>query len=352
MEQPEEPTPTPDAAIMKRLGYVRLLFDQAVSQSYAPPPLGFSSVLAFHDVMEFFFVIAVDHAGANQGINLKDAFVDNAKRLRPADGARMSCLDAVNRIGHDRNGFKHNGSIPGPDQIEGARRGAMRFLEMNCPRFFGVDFDDISMLHIVTQDDVRARLTAARAAADVDDLCTAMAEVAIAFHQLLSDWGHGKRIGTGTSRETLHLSPYQDHRSRRKISPWYQARDNDAKQAISALVSSGITAFEETDNELATLRRVLRVQVAGLDMARYARFSMLTPDVDMQFGGELYAVHLDGQYHYSAENYVFCEAFVVDSALRLGATDFSMWTPETFGDVRRAEEAMKANGGKLPEGWN
>jgi hypothetical protein len=349
MEQSEEAMPIPDAAIMKRLGYVRLLFDQAVSQSYAPPPLDFSSVLAFHDVMEFFFVIAVDHAGGNQDIDLKNAFVDNAKKLRSADGTRMSCLDAVNRIGLDRNGFKHNGSIPGPDQIEGARRGATRFLEMNCPRFFGVDFDDISMLHIVTQDDVRARLTAARAAADVDDLHTAMAEVAIAFHQLLSDWGHGKRIGS--SRETLHLSPYQDHRSRRSISPWYQARDNDANRAISALVSSVISAFEETDKELATLRRVLRVQVAGLDMARYARFSMLTPDVNMQRGGELYAVHLHGQYHYSAENYDFCEAFVVDSALRLGATDFNMWMPETFGDVKRAEEAMEANGGKLPEGW-
>lgn len=349
MEQPEEPLSTPDAAITKRLGYVRLLFDQAVSQSYAPPPLDFSSVLAFHDVMEFFFVIAVDHAGASQGINLKNAFVDNAKRLRAADGARMSCLDAVNRIGHDRNGFKHNGSIPGPDQIEGARRGATRFLEMNCPRFFGVDFDEISMLHVVTQDDVRARLIAARAAADVDDLHTAMAEMAIAFHQLLSDWGHGKRIGS--SGETLHLSPYQGHRARREISPWYQARDNDANQAISALVSSVTSAFEETDKELAVLRSVLRVQVAGLDMARYARFSMLTPEVDLLFSGELYAVHLDGQYHYSAENYDFCEAFVVDSALRLGASDFSMWMPETVGDAKRAEEAMKVNGGKLPEDW-
>jgi len=351
MKQPEEPMRTPDAAIMKRLGYVRLLFDQAVSQSYAPPPLGFSSVLAFHDVMEFFFVIAVDHAGANQGINLRDAFVDNAKRLRSAEGGRMSCLDAVSRIGHDRNGFKHNGSIPGPDQIEGARRGATRFLEMNCPRFFGVDFDAISMLHIVPQEEVRARLTAARAAVDADDLRTAMAEVAIAFHRVLSDWGDGKRIGTGSSSETLYLSPYDDYRARRSISPWYQARDNDAKQAISALVSSVTSAFEETDKELATLRRVLRVQVAGLDMARYARFAMLTPDVDMQFGGELYAVHLDGQYHYSAENYDFCESFVVDSALRLGVTDFSMWTPETFGDAQRAQEAMEANGGKLPEGW-
>lgn len=60
---------------------------------------------------------------------------------------------------------------------------------------------------------------------------------------------------------------------------------------------------------------------------------------------------MDGQYHYTAENFDFCEAFVVDSALRLSAADFSLWTPETFGDAERADEAMKANGGKLPEDW-
>lgn len=31
--------PTPDATILKRLGYVRLLHRQAITQSYAPAPL-------------------------------------------------------------------------------------------------------------------------------------------------------------------------------------------------------------------------------------------------------------------------------------------------------------------------
>ncbi|RSM64895.1 hypothetical protein DMB66_18450 [Actinoplanes sp. ATCC 53533] len=41
--------------------------------------------------MEFFVVIAVDHTGASQGINLRDAFVDNARRLCARDGGQLSC---------------------------------------------------------------------------------------------------------------------------------------------------------------------------------------------------------------------------------------------------------------------
>jgi hypothetical protein len=69
----------PDPAIMKRLGYIRLLYNQAVAQSQAPAPLNFSALLAFHDVMEYFFLLAVAHVGGEQGINLKDKFVENAR---------------------------------------------------------------------------------------------------------------------------------------------------------------------------------------------------------------------------------------------------------------------------------
>src|SRR5437763_11619103 len=145
MSQPTGPSavvPTPDATIMKRLGYIRLLYQQAVAQSYAPAPLNFSTVLAFHDVVEFFFVVAVSHLGNKQCLDLKAPFVENVKKFRAPDGNRLSSLDVVQRIGHDRNGFKHNGSVPGPAQVEQARRDVTMLLEGNCPRLFGIEVHD------------------------------------------------------------------------------------------------------------------------------------------------------------------------------------------------------------------
>ncbi len=306
MSQPTPATtpPVPDATIMKRLGYIRLLHDQAVAQSYAPAPLNFSAVLAFHDVMEYFFIVAVAHVGGSQGISLKDAFVDNAKRLRAPDGGKMSCLDAVNRTGHDRNGFKHNGSVPGPDQVEHARRDATAFLEANCPRFFGVDFSDISMLHIVPQPAVRDRLKAGRVAADAGDIRTAMAEVALAFHQLISDWGRGKQLPGGSfRRDSLDLSTDGTRHRRRQLDVLPLPRDQEVRSAVGSLISEVTKAFEETDKEIEALRHALRMQMAGIDTARYIRFAMITPRVEVPMGGEPEAYDGVGEFYYTIENY-------------------------------------------------
>lgn len=351
MSQPPAAPPVPDATIMKRLGYIRLFYDQAVTQSYAPPPLNFSAVLAFHDVMEYFFIVAVAHVGSSQGIDLRQPFISNARRLLAPDGRGMSNLDAVSRTGHDRNGFKHNGSVPGPDQVEHARRDAAAFLEANCPRFFGVDFSDISMLHIVPQAVVRNRLKAGRAAAGAGDIRTAMAEVALAFHQLISEWGRGKRLpGQSFARESLDLSPDAIKPYRRRLDVYPLPRDYEARSTVEALIRETEEAFEETAKEIGALRYALRLQLAGIDMARYVRFAMIVPRVEVTMNGKPEA-YGEGEFHYTAENYDFCEKFVLDSALKLSVSDFSLRMPETFGDVTRAREAMTANGGVLPENW-
>jgi hypothetical protein len=348
MSQPAGPptvVPTPDETIMKRLTYIRLLYRQAVAQSYATPPLNFSTVLAFHDVLELFFIVAVNHLGNPQGINLKAPFADNIRKFRAPDGNQLSSVDAVQRIGHDRNGFKHNGSIPGPDQVEQTRRDATRFLEGNCPRLFGIEFGDISMLHIVPQDAVRDHLLAGRAAANTGEIKTAMAEVALAFDRLIMDWGNEKYVpGSSFLTETLHFDAHR-YRSHRRI----DVSPCPSDPATESLILSVTKAFEDVDKQLETMRRVLRIQIAGVDTASYIRFAMITPEIEISADGHRYPVDKTGQLYYTRENYDLCEMFVVNSALQIGQNDFKLWMPKTYGDIDRAIEAMAANGGRLPD---
>lgn len=353
MSQPAGPSasvPIPNESIMKRLSYIRLLHQQAMTQSYAPAPLNFSTVLMFHDVMEYFFVVGVAHLGNIEGIDLKAPFSDNAKKLRAHDGKRLSCLDVVHRIGHDRNGFKHNGSIPGPDQVEQARRDVTLFLESNCPRLFGVEFSDISMLHIVPQKAVRDHLEAGRTAADDGDIRAGMAEVALAFDRLMLDWGRGKYL-PGSAFRTQRFD-FSDgyHRSNRRIEAFPTPANSDIRSATRSLASSVEKVMEDFDEQLETMRHVLRLQVAGIDVAGYARFAMITPHISVSANGHRDAIDGEGQLHYTPDNYDFCEMFVVNSALRLGQSDFALWMPQTYGDWDRAKAAMEANGGRLPDG--
>jgi hypothetical protein len=340
--------PAPDATIMKRLGYARLLYQQAVTRSFSPPPLSFSSVLNFHDVMEYLFILAVAHVGGAQGIDPKKPFSENVKKLVAPDGGGVSSVDALTRVAHDRNGFKHNGSIPDAEQVEQARRDATMFLEGNCLRFFGIPFAEVSMLHLVPQHDVRVRLHAGRAAADADDLSTAMSEVALAFDWLIHEWGQGKH-GPGSVPRTATFD-LQDgrHPAQRRISATPRPADSSTQHAIESIASATIHEFEEMDKELEAVRHLLRIQISGVDMQRYLRFAMIVPQVNVALGGARSTSHMAGQFHYTPENYAFCEMFVVDSALSLGEGDFTMWMPQTFGDWGRAEAAMAANGGRLP----
>ncbi|MFI6782643.1 hypothetical protein [Micromonospora sp. NPDC050276] len=346
-----QPTPAPpDEAVARQLGYARLLYDQAVTQSFAAPPLNFSSVLTFHDAMEFFYVLAVAQCGGHQSIDLNKPFVSNVKALRAVDGRAMSHPDAVDRVGRHRNAFKHSGAIPGPDAIAQTRRDATAFLEANCPRYFGMPFAEISMIQIVPQEQIRARLLAARKAAGEADIPAAMAELAIGFDTLITDWGKGKRLPSATTgSKSFDLSPLGTRRRRQFDRT--SVRDSDTDRAINAVKREVLRTFEEVDAELDGMRHALRLQVAGIDTARYVRFAMIAPQVDMQFGGERYVIHMEGQYHYTPENYAFCESFVTDSALHLSRVEFSLWMPETYGDIARADEAAKDNNGVLPTGW-
>jgi hypothetical protein len=92
----------------------------------------------------------------------------------------------------------------------------------------------------------------------------------------------------------------------------------------------------------------MRVQVSGVDMQRYLRFAMLVPRVSVSMGGHRSTAPTAGQFHYTPDNYTFCEMFVIDSALRLGEGYFDMSIPQTYGDWDRAQAAMDSNGGQRP----
>jgi hypothetical protein len=57
-------TPVTDPRIMRRLAFIRLLYQQGVGQSQLPEPLSFSCVLTFHDTIELFVILAAEHLQA------------------------------------------------------------------------------------------------------------------------------------------------------------------------------------------------------------------------------------------------------------------------------------------------
>jgi hypothetical protein len=55
----------PSPAIMSRLAFVRLFFQQGIDQSRQPEPLNVGSVLTLHDTAELFLQVIAEHRGVN-----------------------------------------------------------------------------------------------------------------------------------------------------------------------------------------------------------------------------------------------------------------------------------------------
>lgn len=190
---------------MQQLAFIRLLYLQAVSQSDLPEPLKYTSVLTFHDTVELFLVLAVEHLGAP--LPRRDPnFLQYWEILRATadfpDGVELSGQPGMDRLNRYRNNLKHAGAWPGSDAVDDAQSSASSFLEDNTPRVFDVQFAAVDMADVVPREDTRRRLKAAVAAENAGNRTEAMGQLQQAFAGLLREQvgsGFGTRFGFGTT---------------------------------------------------------------------------------------------------------------------------------------------------------
>ncbi len=310
-----------DTSTMNRLAFIRMLYQQGVEQARRPEPLSFASLLSFHDCVELFLVLAVDHLRAP--LPRRDPnFLDYWQILRRTEtfpaGVELSGQPGMDRLNRYRNALKHAGAFPSREAVEDALTTTTSFFENNTPIAFGVAFDAIDMTDVVPQDDARSRLKAAAATEAAGDRKEAMAQLAEAFADLFRPYaglpfglveaygfgadvegGHGFPVGMGSAMGTVGQA----------------LRSNQARglEAIGKKVDDNLAQLNDV---VAAMQRGMRVMALGIDYARYNRFEQLTPKV---FGaGEHRRVSAEFDYAPTRQEYDDCVQFVIATALRLG----------------------------------
>ena len=319
-----------DTATMNRLAFIRMLYRQGVEQARRPEPLSFASLLSFHDCVELFLVLAVDHLRAP--LPRRDPnFLDYWQILRRTEtfpaGVELSGQPGMDRLNRYRNALKHAGVFPGREAVEDALTTTASFFENNTPVAFGVAFDAIDMTDVVPQDDARSRLKAAAATEAAGDRKEAMAQLAEAFADLFRPHaglpfgragaygfganvhgGYGFRVGMGSVMGTVGQA----------------LRSNQARglRAIGKKVDDNLAQLNDV---VAAMQRGMRVMALGIDYARYNRFEQLTPKV---FGaGEHRRVSAEFDYAPTRQEYDDCVQFVIAVALRLAQLEVDAAQP-------------------------
>ena len=171
------------------------------------------------------------------------------------------------------------------------------------PIVFGVNFDNVDMVDLLTQPETKQLLHDAQTHAEGGDYPMAMAGLALAFDALLTYYAKGdKPAGTSPFRFGPPLYPLDEPRV-----------DGNGGRANVRLKK--MTEFTKATQE------ALRVISLGIDYPSVARFRVIAPQVDSYGDGSQRFVNTKSVQALTAEDYGWARHFIIESALRASQAD-------------------------------
>ncbi|MFB7592421.1 hypothetical protein [Streptomyces sp. NPDC056169] len=296
-----------DEQSVKRLAYIRMLYEQGVAQAKQPMPMGASSLLSLHDAVEMFLVLASD-ALSIPGDQRTD-FLGYWKKLKEV---ALSQSLGMRRLNDARNGLKHAGAIPSAEAVDQALTDTFAFFDDNVPRVFGVALWSVDVSYVIPQQTVREWTQKASANFEEGKGGAALALLQLALQHVLGDqrWPHG----------TVLAGLSQRSRSRPgKLALLFQMAFGESHSHRVGEVTRGMEELEKT---VAGLREALQWTVLGGSLHHYARFQSLTPNAGFYWSRdesrleEYLASERVTQRKPTREEFEFCRQFVVTTALR------------------------------------
>ncbi|QMU78856.1 hypothetical protein GXW83_27310 [Streptacidiphilus sp. PB12-B1b] len=256
---------------MERLAFVKFLFDQGQAQARQPEPLNATAVLSFHDAVEQFLRLAADHLGVSLSKNV--TFLGYWSEIKSGSTANITLpskapMDRMNSL---RVGFKHHGTIPSKSAIEQSRADSVTFFTDAVPMVFGVGFEGIDMIDLVTQPETAKILRHTQAQADAGQWPSAMAGLMIAFTGLVNHYGE---YHTYDRSHPFRFGP--------TIGP------------LATSMDPVTTALRPLFQAVGSMQTAMRIMALGIDYSQYAKFEVICPKVSQIYSenGTRYTFHL------------------------------------------------------------
>jgi hypothetical protein len=292
-----------DPNAVKRLALIRFLYAQGLEQAKRPQPLSAAALLAFHDAVEMFLLLAAEHLNVN--LPKSTTFDGYWPEIAQQSGTQLPNRPAMRRMNNSRVNFKHHGSIPSAMDLQQFQGDVTTFLTDATQLVFGADFCRLDMIDLVTQPDVLTLLKNADAQAGQGDHIEALALLSEAFNGLLKDYADRKRTANNSSPFTFLPS-----------SGFTRSMLGHHDLQLAARI-------EQVEDVLGEMQRAMRVLAMGLDYRRYAQFKLLVPAVIYDLAGGRTVHSLPG-HQVGDDEYQACKLFVIETALHLAELDFDL----------------------------
>ncbi|MBL7692177.1 MAG: hypothetical protein JNM41_11325 [Flavipsychrobacter sp.] len=284
--------------LLKRLALVKLLYKGGLELSQQAGPSACFSILSFHDSIEMFLKLVCQHR------NIKSDKFDFIEYWNSIPD--LTLKESCNALNERRKNIKHRGLLLDRSEIDSSRVTTKEFFEQNTFKQFGVQFNEVSLLTLVTYPTVRGFLEEASNYLKDEKNQESVGSAAIAFDELLTVYEESKHEG--------YNSPFFFGKSLEFNSSFFMGvKDRE----MAGFIDNVKKSIEE-------MSRAIKIVSMGLDYKRFIKFDILTPHVTKFIGGSR---HLSEGWRIkklTQANCQFCIDFVVDCAIKLQDFDFSI----------------------------
>lgn len=292
--------------IVSRLAKIKYLYKIGVEQSMQVETVAGYSLLSFHDSAEMFLLLLLEDKGDKTE---PKSFMDYWNKYPD-----LTLREPMNNLKERRRLLKHKGIHPAKNDIEESRVILTQFFKENTYKFFGIDFDTITLADLIDSSYIKEYVLNAELSLEKGNLFECLLKAKIGFEELLSTYESNKKqyyqsifnIGEEIGTEYDKIIP------RREI--------NNARW------------FENVTKTTNALRNVLKISAFGIDYRKYMLFKFLTPQVyKVSAPNEPKYRYSNGSKEYfestqrvTTKDCRFCVDFVIDSALKLQEFDFDI----------------------------
>jgi hypothetical protein len=299
-----------DESVVRRLAFIEYFYKVAVEQSQKPEPLCSTSILTFHDAIEFFLQLASEYLDVGRE---QPSFMEYwdilASKLPEGMPTQKESIRKLNRA---RVELKHHGILPSKLDIETFRASAKNFFEENTPPIFNINFSEISLIYLVLCEETKKSLKESEQLLQENKIEESLDKVALAFTQLIDDY-ESRKIGH------FGRSPFFFGESLTFLSSFNMGIDKSQVGELADFI-------DKIKESVEAIQNAIKILSLGVDYRRYVKFRLLTPHIYQT---------LDGNYHVSriqwgekgvpsVEDVQFCIEFVIESAVILQEFDFNI----------------------------
>lgn len=285
--------------IIKRLRIIKLLYKQGVQQSYMTDTVSCFSILSFHDSVEMFINLCAENHGLNPAKWSFLQYWDNINDL--------TMKEAMRRLNDRRRNLKHKGLIPGKIEIEASRVATTEFFNENSFKQFNIKFNDISLIELLDDSDIKDYLLQAVKQFELGNLPESIESVKEAFYKLIDSYKESK--GSMLIRTPMDFIEVTEYR----VSEIHEKTSTDSRlENIFRIVNRNFKNIEDA----------LTITSLGLDYKKYMKFKALTPYGLKTHSGD-YIFEKPTNKNWNKENFEFCIEYVIECGLKLQEFDFN-----------------------------